>query len=238
MTRREHRPAVGAAFGDVERLALLKLVQNGQIIDAALCPIGKTETRRSPLRQISVLDAYQLAFPIVVGYLQPIDAMLVPPRGESAPADDALVELALLEEKLPCRLAQEWMLEEAGVAGGVESGDLATKLGCRLRTLLNQNIVRIGEPTAGIEEILVQTMHHQVDGATRGTTREAAIRISSYAERQACVMVVVKRAKALVLRNLEPKSLCDPLDREVAELLKFLLVHTHELPLRYSSVLV
>jgi len=38
-------------------------------------------------------------------------------------------------------------------------------------------------------------------------------------------MVVVEGAKALVLRNLEPKSLCDPLDGEVAELLKFLRVH-------------
>ena len=48
-------------------------------------------------------------------------------------------------------------------------------------------------------------------------------------------MVIVERAKALVLRNLEPKSLCDPLDGEVAELLKFLLVH-QRLRLRYNFV--
>jgi hypothetical protein len=50
-------------------------------------------------------------------------------------------------------------------------------------------------------------------------------------------MVVVERAKALVLRNLEPKSLGDPLDGEVAELLKILRVHGYGLPLRYSFVL-
>jgi hypothetical protein len=33
------------------------------------------------------------------------------------------------------------------------------------------------------------------------------------------MMVIVERAKALMLRNLEPKSLGDPLDGEVAELL-------------------
>ena len=62
-------------------------------------------------------------------------------------------------------------------------------------------------------------MHRQVDGAARSFTNEAAIPIASHTERQTCVMVVVEGAKALVLRNLEPKSLCDPLDGEVAELL-------------------
>ena len=52
-------------------------------------------------------------------------------------------------------------------------------------------------------------------------------------------MVVVERAKSLVVRNLESKSLRDPLDGEFAELLKFELVHGHALlPLRYSLVLV
>jgi hypothetical protein len=39
------------------------------------------------------------------------------------------------------------------------------------------------------------------------------------------VVVIVERAKALVSRNLESKSLCDPLYREVAELLKFYSIH-------------
>jgi hypothetical protein len=43
--------------------------------------------------------------------------------------------------------------------------------------------------------------------------------------RQAWVLVGMKRAKALVPPDPQPKSLCDPLYREVAELLKFKLVH-------------
>jgi hypothetical protein len=39
------------------------------------------------------------------------------------------------------------------------------------------------------------------------------------------MMVIVERAKALVAAHVESKSLCDPLDGKVAELLKFLLVH-------------
>jgi hypothetical protein len=35
------------------------------------------------------------------------------------------------------------------------------------------------------------------------------------------MMVVVERAEALVHFNLEAKSLCDPLNGKVAELLKF-----------------
>ena len=79
MPRREHRPAVGAAFGDVECLALLKPVEDGQIVDAALCPIGKAETRQITFREKAVLDADQMALPVEVGNLQPIRVLLVPP---------------------------------------------------------------------------------------------------------------------------------------------------------------
>ena len=68
-------------------------------------------------------------------------------------------------------------------------------------------------------------MHHQVDAPSRSPAHEAAIAIGAHAERQACVMIIVEGAKALVPAHLESKSLCDPLDGEVAELLKFLLVH-------------
>jgi hypothetical protein len=67
--------------------------------------------------------------------------------------------------------------------------------------------------------------HHQVDGATRGSTDKAAKGVFTYLERQACVVVVVERAEALVSRNRESKSLRDPLYGEVAELLKFLSIH-------------
>ena len=63
------------------------------------------------------------------------------------------------------------------------------------------------------------------------------------------MMIVVKRAQAFMSCNLESKSLCDPLNRQVAELLKFLLIHSHcgskfftihfsLFPFRYSSVFV
>ena len=79
--------------------------------------------------------------------------------------------------------------------------------------------------------------HHEVDGAARGAADEAAEGVATDRERQAGVMVVVERAEAEVSRNLESKSLRDPLNGEFAELLKIELVHGH-LALRYSFVLV
>ena len=44
------------------------------------------------------------------------------------------------------------------------------------------------------------------------------------------MMVVMERTQALMSRNLESKSLRDPLDGKVAKLLKFKLVHcAHDL---------
>ena len=43
------------------------------------------------------------------------------------------------------------------------------------------------------------------------------------------MMIVVKRTKALMSRNLESKSLCDPLNGKVAELLQFKLIHINHL---------
>ena len=43
------------------------------------------------------------------------------------------------------------------------------------------------------------------------------------------MMIVVERAEALMSCNLESKSLCDPLNRQVAELLQFKLIHNYEL---------
>ena len=40
------------------------------------------------------------------------------------------------------------------------------------------------------------------------------------------MVVIVKRAQTFMMRNLESKSLCDPLYGEVAELLKFKLFHS------------
>ena len=61
-----------------------------------------------------------MAVGVEVGDLQPGDAVLVCPRGEAAPADDTGVEAALGEEEVAGFGADVGVLEEAGVAGGVE----------------------------------------------------------------------------------------------------------------------
>ena len=59
------------------------------------------------------------------------------------------------------------------------------------------------------------------------------------------MMVVVERAQAFMSRNLESKSLRDPLNGQVAKLLKFEFIHNYQLsiincqlPFRYFSVFV
>ena len=49
---------------------------------------------------------------------------------------------------------------------------------------------------------------------------KAAERVPARRERQAGMMVVVERAERLVARHAHPEPLGDPLDGEVAELLK------------------
>ncbi len=49
-----------------------------------------------------------------------MDALAVAPGGEAAPADDAWVEAALVEEETACFGAEVGAVEEGGVAGGVE----------------------------------------------------------------------------------------------------------------------
>ena len=48
-------------------------------------------------------------------------------------------------------------------------------------------------------------------------------------------MIVVKRAQTLMPHHPQSESLRDPLYREIAQLLKFILIHY---PFKYSSVLL
>ncbi len=91
--------------------------------------------------------------------------------------------------------------------------------------MVNDHVVLVGEPTAGIEEVLIQEAHDQVDGAARGAADEAAEGVAAHLERQAWGVVVVERAQSLVTHHPQPESLGDPLYREVAELLEFVLFH-------------
>ena len=81
------------------------------------------------------------------------------------------------------------------------------------------------EPSAGVEEVLAQQSHRQVDGAAVGIAGEASERVPARGERQRGMMVVVEWAEAFVPDHPESESLGDPLDGEVAELLKFILFH-------------
>ena len=46
VTRREHRPAVAAPLGDVERFAGFEHLQHGQVVDGALGSVGEAEAGR------------------------------------------------------------------------------------------------------------------------------------------------------------------------------------------------
>ena len=83
----------------------------------------------------------------------------------------------------------------------------------------------IGQPSTRRLEVEIQMPHHQVDRAALSSAHEAMVDILADTIRQAWVLVVMKRAEALVPPDPESKSLCDPLYREVAKLLKFKLIH-------------
>ena len=72
--------------------------------------------------EVAVLDADEVAVGVVVGDLEPVGALAVAPGGEAAPADDAWVEAALVEEEVAGFGGEVGVVEEGGVAGGVEGG--------------------------------------------------------------------------------------------------------------------
>ena len=78
----------------------------------------------------------------------------------------------------------------------------------------------IAQPSARVFEVLAKNAHHQVDGPAVGIAHEAPERVPAHAERQRGVVVVVERAQRLVPHHSQSKSLSDPLNGEVAELLQ------------------
>jgi hypothetical protein len=54
---------------------------------------------------------------------------------------------------------------------------------------------------------------------------EAAVGVAAGAERERSVVVVMERAECFVLDDFDSESPRDPLNREVAKLLKFKLIH-------------
>ena len=68
VTSREHRPAVAAALGDIERLTRSEPVQHRQIVDAALRPLRETEARGFGRggAEVAVLDTNQATLTVIV----------------------------------------------------------------------------------------------------------------------------------------------------------------------------
>ena len=58
--------------------------------------------------------------------MEPVDALAVAPGGEAAPADDAGVEVALVEEEVASFGGKVRALEVTLVAGGVEGGGMGS----------------------------------------------------------------------------------------------------------------
>ena len=67
------------------------------------------------MTQSAVLDSYEVAVDIVVGYLEPGGVVAVGVGVQAAPADDGRVELALLEEERAGFCVQVGMGEILGV---------------------------------------------------------------------------------------------------------------------------
>ena len=71
----------------------------------------------------------------------------------------------------------------------------------------------------------LQSMEPGINRAAVGPAGEAAVGVSAEAERQRGMMIVVERAERLMPDHMQSKSLCDPLNGKVAELLNLILFH-------------
>ena len=161
MTSRQQTPTIATALSYEELVARLQQIQNRQIVDATLRPLRKAEAGQSPLYQVAILNTHQLAITIVIRCLQPRHALLILPRSEPAPANNPWVNSALIKQKLPSLWQKPRTLEEP-----LES--------CRIKRLLHlislsglplikDDVMLIGQPTAGLLKVLAEMPHHQVN---------------------------------------------------------------------------
>ena len=233
---RQHRPTVGTALGDVERFARAEHLQDGEVVDVTLGAVGEAESYRVcsfPIVKIAVLHPNQITVQIVVRRLQPVRTVAVCPRGNPAPADDARVEETVIIQEFSGSLVEVGPLEESIIAGRIEG--LGSDGLLRRFPLREDDIVFVGEPAAGVEEILVQHLHGEVDDAARRPADEAPERVLPDEEREAWMTVLMKGTEAFMSCNSESESLRHPLNGERAEHLQFLSVH-YLFRFRYSCV--
>lgn len=156
---------------------------------------------------------------VEIGRLEPMDALAVRPRGEAAPAYYAWVESSLLEEKPFRFIAQPRMFKMACVACCVKR--LGWHVGRRrLRfVLFYYYVCGVGEPSASIGKVLVQSIHHEVDSATMCVASKASVGVGASVECQAGVMIVMEWTEALVTSDAESEALSHCLYGQLAELL-------------------
>ena len=218
----EHRPAVGTAFGDVERFAGAEPLEHGEIVDSAAAPLGEAEAGTVG-GEVPVLEPDEAPFGGVVGYLEPFAALTVAPGGEAAPADHGGADPALFVEELLCPLAEPRLTEIGFVAGGVE-GLRGGPLFCP-RVGRGEGRGAVGEPPAGVAEVEAEGPHHEVYGAAAGVAYEAPEGVSADVEREAGMAVAVEGAEGLVGVYLEPEALRHLLYRKEAEPLEFVPGH-------------
>ena len=174
--------------------------------------------RAFPVVEVAVLQSYEPHVGVVVGRLQPMGAVAVGPRRESAPSHYHRTESALHEEK-PFRLvAQPRMLEMACVAQGVE-WSLTCGDGVRLRlALVHYDAGVVCQPSAGVGKILVHTVHHEVYRSAVCVAGKAAVCVGARVECQTGVVVVVEGTEALVADHADSEALCHCLYGQLAEL--------------------
>ena len=143
--------------------------------------------------EVSVLEADEVSALVEEGRLQPMDALSVCPRGETAPCYDAWVESSLFEEKPLRFVAEPGVLEESGVARGVE-GILSFEFWGVGFVFFYYYVCGIGEPSASVWEGLVQMIHDEVDCSAVCVAGEASVGVGACVECEAGVVVVVEWA--------------------------------------------
>ena len=167
--------------------------------------------------EVTVLDADEVVVLVEVGDLEPVGALAVLPGGEAAPADDAGVEVTLFEEEVAGFGAQVGVLEEGGVAGGVEGsltpGPSPWGEGCGMLGFAGA----VGEVEAGLLEVFVEEVADEVDGVAVGVADEAAVGVLPYVERQTSVVVVVEGAECFVVAHVEAEARGEVFDGDGAE---------------------
>lgn len=160
-----------------------------------------------------------MAVGIVVGGLEPGVAIAILPGGDAAPADNAWVEVALVEQEPAGFLREEGTLEVAGISAGVETVGFLLH-GLRVGILAEDDVGVAGQPAASVHKVLFQVLHHEVDGAAVGVADETFVRVAAHVEVEAGVTVVVKRAERHVACGLKAEPHGHSLNRKGFEGLK------------------